>query len=325
LEKDKINAKLIERRYNTMKRKVLIIKIGFSETLDGKISRIPSYGDIIRTTPLLHLFKDDNVYWLVAEEGLPLLEGNPYIDEILIYNLTSILQLQREHFDIVVNLEKIPGICALTDSINAWLKYGFRFDEINGTAEAYKGASEVLYVSEDREIKLSYNKYWQEALFEMVDAKWDKEDYVFSYKPKSEVIFDVGFNYMVGSKWPTKAWPMDYWKKLEQLLAGKYSISYQQGEKDLYTYMDWLHSCKLVVSNDSLGLHLGIALKKKVVGIIGPTVAREIYMYNMGELIEPDPGICPEIPCLKPECRNKVFCLDTITPEVIGEKIKTLL
>jgi len=80
-----------------MKRKVLIIKIGFSETLDGKVSRIPSYGDIIRTTPLLHLFRDD------------------------------------------------------------------------------------------REIKLSYNKYWQEALFEMVDAKWDGEEYILGYKPKSEV------------------------------------------------------------------------------------------------------------------------------------------
>ena len=93
-----------------MGRKVLIVKLGITETIDSEISLDSiSLGDIFRTTAVLHLFKDDQVTWLTSEEGPPLLEDNPYIDRILVYNLTSVLQLQSEHFDVLINLEKVPG------------------------------------------------------------------------------------------------------------------------------------------------------------------------------------------------------------------------
>ena len=34
------------------------------------------------------------------------------------------LQLQHERFDTVINLEKVPGVCALADSISAWRRHG---------------------------------------------------------------------------------------------------------------------------------------------------------------------------------------------------------
>ena len=101
-------------------KKTLIIKTGYSETLDKNISYKSSLGDVLRTTVILHLLKDNHVTWLVDEHAFKLLHGNPYIDRILIYNLTSVLQLQRERFDTVINFEKVPGLCALADSVNAW-------------------------------------------------------------------------------------------------------------------------------------------------------------------------------------------------------------
>src|SRR5580698_3150439 len=121
----------------TKQQKVLIIKVGYSETLDAEISNMTSYGDVLRSTVLLNLYKNDHVTWLVDEKALPILLGNPHIDRILIYNLTSVLQLQKEHFDTVINLEKVPGLCALADSVNAWRRYGFRLDVNSGEAEAY--------------------------------------------------------------------------------------------------------------------------------------------------------------------------------------------
>ena len=35
------------------KQKVLIIKLGYSETLDPEIGRVPSLGDVMRTTVIL--------------------------------------------------------------------------------------------------------------------------------------------------------------------------------------------------------------------------------------------------------------------------------
>ncbi len=37
------------------RQKVLIIKVGYSETLDPEISNVTSYGDVLRTTVLLNL------------------------------------------------------------------------------------------------------------------------------------------------------------------------------------------------------------------------------------------------------------------------------
>ncbi|MEE9542411.1 MAG: glycosyltransferase family 9 protein, partial [Thermodesulfobacteriota bacterium] len=120
--------------------RVLIIKLGYSETLVDEISRKTSLGDVLRSTVLLEHFKDSRVTWLVDEKAIPLLKGNPLIERIFPYDLTSVLQLQAERFDTVVNLEKVAGVCAFADSLNAWRRFGFRFDPEAGIAMAYDGS-----------------------------------------------------------------------------------------------------------------------------------------------------------------------------------------
>ncbi|WP_169703622.1 glycosyltransferase family 9 protein [Candidatus Kuenenia stuttgartensis] len=182
------------------KEKVLIIKLGYSETLDGEIGKITSLGDVLRGTVLLPLYKDAQVTWLIDEISFPLLKGNPYIHRILSYDITSVLQLQSERFDTVINLEKVPGLCAFSDSLKAWRRYGFRFDPENGVALAYDGSQHVLEICMDPRHKKTTKKYWEEILFEMVGAKWQGEVCILGYKPKSPIRYDIGFNYDVGKK-----------------------------------------------------------------------------------------------------------------------------
>src|SRR5512138_2746502 len=142
--------------------KVLIIKLGYSETIDAGISKVTSLGDVLRTTVILHAFKDDQVTWLVDEAAYPLLENNPFIHRILPYDLTSVLQLQRERYDTVINLEKVPGVCALADSVAAWRRYGFRFDEAKGEAEAYDRCENIFTLCKDTDLKRSHKGSWQQ-------------------------------------------------------------------------------------------------------------------------------------------------------------------
>ncbi len=303
--------------------KILIIKLGYSETLDKEIMTTTSLGDVLRTTVILNFFKNDNITWLVDEKAYPLLENNHYIRRILIFNLESVLQLQREKFDTVINLEKGPGICAFSDSINAWERFGFRFDENEGIAQAYDGAEKVLSLCLDLEKKKGSHKYWQEALVSMIGKKWKEEDYILGYKPKSSVKYDIGFNWVVGEKWPNKAWLKKYWKKLEDLLKKKYSISWQHGLNNLYEYADWIDSCRLIVTNDSLGMHLAIALKKKIVALFGPSSSREVCFYERGvKLLPKAPYNC--VPCLKSECFQEKNCMEFIKPEEVRDEIVKL-
>lgn len=300
--------------------KVLIIKLGYSETLDKEIRTTTSLGDVIRTTVILNFLNNDELTWLVDEKAYPLLDNNPYIKRILIFNLESVLQLQREKFDTVINLEKGPGICAFSDSINAWRRFGFRFDAGEGIAQAYDGAEKVLSLCLDLEKKKDNYRYWQDALTSMIDKRWQKEEYILGYKPQTSERFDIGFNWAVGDKWPNKAWPKKNWKRLEAMLGKRYFVSWQKGLNNLYEYMDWINSCRLIVTNDSLGMHLAIALKKKLIVLFGPTSSKEVYLYERGTKLLPKTDYnC--VPCLKSKCFQKRNCMEFIKPKEVKDEI----
>jgi len=312
--------------------KILIIKTGHTEILDKENNlRIMSLGDVLRTTPLLHLYKDSHITWVTDQEAFPLLEDNPFIDRLLPYDFTTSTQLQSEEFDIVINLEKIPGICALADKIRARnRRFGFTFNSQKGSSEPYHKASNVFSVSNIRENKIHNQRTIQELLFELVDRKWEGEDYVLGYKPKTKEVYDIGLNNHVGTKWPVKAWPIKNWDELERLLR-KDGLSITRQDKagrdvltNLFFYMDWINSCKLLITNDSLGLHIALALKKKVIGLFGPTPHKEFHFYGRGETILPEP-MRECIPCFERECSKKRNCMEDISVEKVYETAKTMV
>lgn len=311
------------------KPKVLILKIGYSEVLDDRNnSRKVSLGDVLRTTPILEKYRGAQVTWVTDSEAFPLLENNPLIHKLLPYDFTTAFQLQAEEFDTVINLEKIPGICALAEKIKARRnRYGFIFNSQTGEAEALDSAYEVLAVSSNPIAKKNNKRTFQELLFEMIGEKWNGEEYILGYKPKTQEQYDVALNTQVGQKWPTKSWSRENWDKLEELLVSsglKVTRQDKQDQKvlkDLNFYMDWLNSSKIIISNDSLGLHIGIALRKKVYGLFGPTPNSEVYFYNRGKAILP-PNTQDCMPCFSPICTKDTPCINFITPKQILEEIQ---
>lgn len=305
--------------------KILIIKLGHSETLDPEIGSYPSLGDVMRSTVILHCFKDANITWLVDERAYPLLRDNKHISRILCYNLTTVLQLQSECFDAVVNLEKVPGICALTDSVNAWRKYGFRFDPIAGEAKSYENSHDAFKTYTDPNNKKVARRCWQEVLFEMLGKEWKGEEYILGYKPTSSPKYQIGLNYQLGKKWSNKAWPKENWDKLYEELVGRgFSVSWQEGLNKIEEYIEWLNSCETVVTHDSLGLHIAISLKKKVIALFGPTISDEIYFYGRGRAVIPE-GNYDCLPCLRQTCHLGNSCMQSITVEKVFYETRKII
>lgn len=307
-----------------MSRKVLVVKMGYSETLTSETGQTCSLGDVFRTTVILHLFKQDQVTWLTDEAAFPLLEGNPYVKRLLRFDLITALQLLSERFDVVVNLEKVPGLCAMVSRINAWQHFGFRFDQETGTAQAYERADEALEIATNESGKRQNGKSWEQVLFAMLGSRWNGEGYVLGYKPATRPAFDVGLNMHVGPKFPLKAWPPEHWQKLEQLLAGR-TVTHQQHLTNLRGYIDWVNSCHTLVTNDSLGLHLGLALRKKIVALIGPTSSEKELPPHNGHLKVLKPAINRDcMPCYRPECVWEDPCMQYIHPERVVAAIDAL-
>ena len=308
-----------------VRQRVLIIKPGYSETLDPDDSGIVSLGDILRTTVILHLFPSDqyHVTWVVDKRGLPLLKGNPAIHRILVINAFTPHLLLSEWFDIVINFEKEPGICAIADRIPARRHFGFRLDPQTHTAVSYDHSDEALSFSSDRGAKRNKSKSWSCVLYEMLGETYSGQKYVLGYQPQTPEIHDVGLNHLVGSKFPFKRWPEAYWQTLYADLSAQNEVSWQNGVNDLESYIEWIASCRVLVSNDSLGLHLALALGKPVVGLFGPTIAGEVDGPGLVRITPPLDWDC--IPCVQASCARGTPCMPHITPEQVACAVRQIL
>ena len=89
---------------------VLIIKHGFSETCDHKVSPIVSYGDVFRCTCLLEDLRGHHVTWITAQAAKDLLAENHLIDDLILADSPEQLPAERirPRYDSIINLEK-PG------------------------------------------------------------------------------------------------------------------------------------------------------------------------------------------------------------------------
>ncbi|MDD2751988.1 MAG: glycosyltransferase family 9 protein, partial [Candidatus Omnitrophica bacterium] len=109
----------------------------------------------------------------------------------------------------------------------------------------------------------------------------------------------------------------------QKLTQAGYTVSWQEGLHDLYEYMDWINSCKMIITQDSLGMHLGLAFDKKILILFGPTDHKEVYTYGKARIIFPNQK-CKFMPCIKPACKSGLHCMDTVDLDKVMKAVKSL-
>jgi ADP-heptose:LPS heptosyltransferase len=72
--------------------------------------------------------------------------------------------------------------------------------------------------------------------------------------------------------------------------------------------------CDIIVTADSLAMHLAIALKKQIIAFFGPTVAQEIELYGRGETIVVKADCAP---CYRKECNQSTSCMERLDAKTI--------
>jgi heptosyltransferase II len=154
---------------------VLIIKTGHTETFDVhiKASHIVSLGDVLRSTVLLHLFKNDNVTWLTSTEARALLEHNTFIDHLE----TKTERITPNFYDLVINLEKT----GIPDGVKGKVFTGFDANGVLLTTfgtfdcETWLKSPEVIHMN------------WSQKLFFLFGKVWNGEGYILFPREKIEI------------------------------------------------------------------------------------------------------------------------------------------
>ena len=82
--------------------------------------------------------------------------------------------------------------------------------------------------------------------------------------------------------------------------------------------MAWMNSCRVIISVETLGLHLASALKKQIIAMIGPASNSE-FTYGRMTHVKPPPREC--MPCNIPVCNQDTHCMDDISVETMASKV----
>jgi ADP-heptose:LPS heptosyltransferase len=94
------------------------------------------------------------------------------------------------------------------------------------------------------------------------------------------------------------------------------------GEQTLGQFTAMLSFFDLIVTGDTLALHLALALSVPTVAIFGPTSPVEVDLFGRGEKVV---TIMDCAPCYRSGCEKNPHCMDAIpTDEVLGAALRVL-
>jgi heptosyltransferase-2 len=252
-------------------RKILIIKIG-------------ALGDVLRTTPLLRVLPG-HVTWITSAKAAPLLRDNPYIDRLHCMEDPADAWIGQE-YDLVINLEDDMASAKIASDVRKTVIAGACLGE--GGITYSESASEWFDMSlisrfgreKADQLKMRNRKTYQDLVFAMIGRPFRREEYVLNmYLSTSVEPGLVGLEARAGDVWPMKRWNK-YEELAERLEAAGFKIKIFRQRERLADYADDINACEYVVCGDTLAMHLGLALRKKVAAIFTCTAPHEICDYG---------------------------------------------
>ncbi|MDE2491331.1 MAG: hypothetical protein KGM24_10815 [Elusimicrobia bacterium] len=252
-----------------MPREILILKLG-------------ALGDVLRTTPLLRRL-EGRVTWVAEREAFPLLAGNPRIARLI--PIESPGEVRARAYDLVVGFDEDERACRLAGSVRARRVVGLR---LRGGERSYCADSAPWFdrslvsrlgrAAADR-LKASGRRCYQDYLFRACGLEFRGEEYMLPLRPAPAPARRAVLEPRAGATWPAKAWP-GYPARAERLRAGGFDVSVLRRRARLADYAADVGRAGLLVCGDTLALHLGLALRRRVVALFTCTSPHEIHGYG---------------------------------------------
>lgn len=295
-------------------------------------------------------YPESTIYWITLKIAAPLLENNQFVDQVFIYDAESILILSQMEFDIVMNVDKSQRSCALLNSVKAEKKLGFGLDKNGKIIPVNEAAYYNYNLGMDDHLKFKVNqRTGQDYLAETFELSYDGDEYTFNFseselrfienykreikiKPTDKVI---GFNTGCSNLYPNKKMSVgQHIYLINKLLSQKkYKMMLLGGPEDTERNKEIANhfrgriintptdegvrrgACyesipQVIITGDSFGMHLAIALKKYVIAWFGVSCWTEIDLYNRGVKIYQPDLFCS--PCWKKECPYDLECLKNL-------------
>ncbi len=329
------------------------------------IIKCRAQGDVLQTTPLLaglrRKYPDAHVTWVTDAESVDLLVHNPAVDRVLPFDPETVVALDAQAFDVLISLDKEPGLTGLARRVRAERKFGFGMNAYGNLTIFNEAAATAYELGVNDDLKFFKNtRTYQEIAAEAAELDYRRDEYAFvlpeEARARAAAFWKrhrlsgrkpaVGLNTGAGTKFGTKQWPVEHYAKLIRLLltklkanvfllGGQRERALNEGlarkfpgrifntghDNTLLEFAGLIDRLALVVTSDTLGMHLAIALQKKVVALFGPTAPQEIDLYGRGVKLFLAESCAP---CYRQTCPD-ARCMRAITPELVFDEVRKLL
>jgi heptosyltransferase-1 len=253
------------------------------------VVRYSAMGDVIHALPavasLKHSFPRSIITWVIRPKLAALLEGNPFVDEVVEIDFTgrgvwaAMKALRRERFDVVVDFQGLVRSALVAALAKGNKKVGLHRSQAREGAAALFYSTAVLTRSAHRvdgnlELAAAAGATNLLRVFPLPEGKPE------GALPEGKFVLASP-----AAGWGAKEWPLEYYEEVAQslgmplvvngppqaagLLAGIPSAQiHLSGVAGL---IDATRRAHAVIGIDSGPMHLAAALSKPGVAIFGPT------------------------------------------------------
>lgn len=327
------------------------------------IIKLDAVGDVLRTTsilkPLKKKYPDCYIEWCTRQNASDLFKNNSLVDEVITIEGDAFFRIKAESYDLVINLDTSKISSAIATSTTAKEKIGFVLNEKGYVEPTSSTSQQWLEMSAFDNFKMANIKSHQQIMYEILgfDVPVEQPIIQISENEKLKIAAKsfarnidqsksvIGLNVGIGTKWPSKGWPLSRWKELiEKLSTSNYNLFLLGGPEEIETinqlkkeykflfdtgchnsileFAAIVDLCDLVITADTLALHVATALEKNIIALFGPTSVNEIELYGKGiKLSSPDGCKC----FYRKYCSEEVSCMEKITPVMVLEAISSFL
>ncbi|MEW6007101.1 MAG: glycosyltransferase family 9 protein [bacterium] len=338
------------RHYSPIKFKILVVK------LDAPGDVLRTTGIL---QGLKEKYPDSYITWITKNNSLELFKNNPYVDCLLSASAEGYLQIQLQKYDLVLSLDASFLGSQIATLVDAKEKLGFGYDSKGFVYPFNEEAREWYEMGLFDEVKRKNKKTYQEIIFSICKLKPSSYEIIFKLDEKEKKFafcfsernnlsgLIIGLNTGAGGRWKNKKWTREGFigliklieKNIENskilLLGGPKEIErnrYIKGicpnvldtgcDNTIREFGALVSLCDIVVTGDTLALHIATALEKKIVALFGPTSHNEIDLYNRGKKLHSEMDcLC----CYKNDCNVSPNCMELIKPEDVFYAIKSLI
>ena len=301
---------------------------------------------------------------VIPSRCYPILKGNPYLDEIIIFDehdrhrgvlekLNFIRLLKEKNFDIVFLLHRSFSRALICRLAGIKQRIGYYTKK-----RAFLLTKKIMPAPKDSLHRIDYYLDLIEKAGLRVEDRYldffftlsDEEEVNSFFKKNSIKPDDLVVAINPGGNWMPKRWKPDAWAQLadklineinakiiitgsisDLLLARQIKGRMQQvpfiacGVFNLKQLGALASKVKLFISSDTGPLHIANAVgAKKIIAIFGPTAPRITGPYPSGNVIVLQKDIGCSIPCYKVNCEDN-RCMQAVSPEEVLMQVKKLI